>query len=81
MFMNAEDTVKIYCPAYLANGGAMAYSQLGTSRIEPNTPMIFELKVLECQSKVDDILAINKRYFNKPPGNVVQSGLKSFSGD
>jgi len=42
-YLRAGEKVRIYCPSYLANGGAQAVSQLGRTIVYPNTPLIFNI--------------------------------------
>jgi len=80
-YLRQGETVRIYCPAYLANGGSRAFSHLGLSVIQPNTPVYFDIEVLECQAKHTDLVSIGRTAFKAPTRNVVESGLKNFTGN
>ena len=80
MYLHSQETVRIYCPAYLASGGARAYSQLGNTVIPEGTPLIFDIKVLECQGKPEDLISVGRKYFKKSTTPVIESGLKAFKG-
>jgi FKBP-type peptidyl-prolyl cis-trans isomerase len=48
ILLHAGEQIKISCPAYLANGGAEMYSQIDSKKIPPNTPLTYNLEILEC---------------------------------
>jgi len=78
IYLREGTKTTIHCPAYLSNGGAMGYSQLGYSKIYPNTPITFELEVLECKPNVSDLISIGKKSQVWNDGRVVNSGLQAF---
>lgn len=80
-YLRQGESVRIYCPAYLSNGGQRAFSQTGLSVIQPNTPIYFDIEILECQAKPEDLISIGRNFFKAPVKNVVESGLKSFKGN
>jgi hypothetical protein len=80
MYLHSQESVRIYCPAYLANGGAIAYSQIGNSIIPQDTPLIFDIKVLECQGRHEDLISVGRKNFKSSNTTVLNSGLKPFKG-
>jgi FKBP-type peptidyl-prolyl cis-trans isomerase len=52
ILLHAGERIKIACPAYLANGGAEMYSHIGSKKIPANTPLTYEIEILECAPKL-----------------------------
>jgi FKBP-type peptidyl-prolyl cis-trans isomerase len=76
ILLHAGEKIRISCPAYLSNGGAEAYSQMDSKKIPSDTPLTYELEILECKDKFTDLSAAGKAHFHKKTeGNVVDSGL------
>ena len=48
ILLHAGEKLKISCPAYLANGGSEEYSHIGSKKIPANTPLTYEIEILEC---------------------------------
>lgn len=46
--LHAGEQARVACPAYLSNGGAEAYSHMGSKKIPSNTPLTYDIEVLEC---------------------------------
>jgi hypothetical protein len=80
MFLQATERISMYCPSYLANGGATTYSQLGSTPIPANTPMYFDIQVVECQAKLEDMLSIGRKFFKPVSDSIIGSGLQNFTG-
>ena len=58
------------------------YSHFDSKKIHADTPLTYELEVLECQPRLENIGSTRKRFFHqKAKGNVLHSALGSFSGD
>lgn len=82
ILLHSNEKIKVSCPAYLSNGGAVQYSHFGSQKIPANTPLIYELEILECSHRFEDLLAVGKKfYFLKTEGNIVHSDLPKFNGD
>lgn len=82
LYLQEGEEIKVLCPAYLANGGVRAYSQLGSTQIRANTPIYFTLKVLECQPKLEDLISVGRKFFkaaDKTP--IIGSSLKNWTGN
>jgi hypothetical protein len=57
-------------------------SQLGRTRIYPNTPIVFDIEVLECEKDFKKLLSIGRTFQTHVEGSrVVGSGLKPFEGN
>lgn len=65
--MQAGQRVKTYCPAYLSYGGTPKYGHFGNDLIPADSPLVFELDILECENTIDKINAANKKAGNKAP--------------
>ena len=48
ILLQSGENIRISCPAYLANGGAESYSHFGSQKIPANTPITYDLEILEC---------------------------------
>lgn len=91
--LHKGEKLKIECPAYLALGGAEVYSHFDSFRIPNNTPLTFELEVMNCESskKIKDFnkgneafgVAVVKKHSaaEKGPNQFVGSGMKSHESD
>jgi hypothetical protein len=60
--MNLGGQISIACPAYLSNGGREEYSHMGSLKIPSNTPLTYELEVLECEGSIDSINEKSKKH-------------------
>lgn len=64
--LKAGQQIKMDCPAYEANGGAEVYGDFDSFRIPKNTPLTYELDVLECDSNLEEFNKKMKKYHTKP---------------
>lgn len=86
--LNQGEKISISCPAYLSNGGREEYSHMGSKKIPSNTPLTYELEVLECEDSIDKIndkskkhgVHLNKHY-HKKAHHLIHSKLKPWDGD
>jgi FKBP-type peptidyl-prolyl cis-trans isomerase len=62
--MHAGDSLKIYCPSFYAYGGEKKYSQFDSDIIEPNSDLLFSLKVIECEETHKHLNYMNKKNKN-----------------
>ena len=65
--MHAGQQMKVFCPGYLAYGGAARYGHYDLDVIPADMPVVFELEVLECQQGIDNINRVNKKKKNNAP--------------
>ena len=81
--LNAGEKIKLACPAYLSNGGTEYYSHLSSKKIPEQTPLTYELEILECEptvakinkaGKKDHAVPINE--FNHKTGNILENTKK-----
>lgn len=43
---------------------------------------MFELKLIECQANLEDLLSVGRTFFKKKTGdNIIGSGLKAYTGN
>jgi len=64
--LHAGETIRISCPAYLSNGGAELYSHFGSKKIPANTPLTYDLEILECDENLADITEKGKKHNAEP---------------
>ena len=57
--LHAGEKIKMFCPAWSANGGAEVYGDFDSFRIPVNTDLTYDLEVIECQPSID---TINKKF-------------------
>lgn len=79
--MNVGEKLKISCPAYLSNGGAEFYSHMGSKKVPANTPITYEIEVLECQMDLENISRPTDKRFHKKHDKFLHTHLKRFEGD
>ena len=86
--LNKGEKISIACPAYLSNGGREEYSHMGSKKIPSNTPLTYELEVLECESSLEDIHEKSKKYgshvrkhFHQRAKHVHHSHVEEWTGD
>jgi FKBP-type peptidyl-prolyl cis-trans isomerase len=65
--MHAGQQLKVSCPSYLAYGGTPKYGHYNLDLIPADSPLVFELDVLECQQGIDKINEVNKKAKNNAP--------------
>ena len=65
--MQAGQTIKVNCPSSLAYGGTPKYGHYNEDLIPADSPLDFELDVLECQNSIDKINEVNKNAENNAP--------------
>lgn len=87
ILLHSNEKIRISCPAYLSNGGAEQYSHFSSQKIPADTPLTYDLEILDCQPNLKDIqranidlnaVGIKTLDTNR---NVVHSGLKDWEGD
>jgi hypothetical protein len=60
--LRAGEQVKLHCPAYYAQNGEGMHSQFSSQHISQDTPIDYEISLLECERSVDAINLVNKKY-------------------
>jgi hypothetical protein len=60
--LRAGEQIKLHCPSYYAQNGEGMHSQFSSQHISQDTPIDYEITLLECQRSVDDINRVNKKY-------------------
>lgn len=85
--MRQGEKISIACPAYLSNGGREQYSHMGSKKIPSDTPLTYELEVLECESTINQINdkskkhGVNlKKHYHSRAHHVKHSNVKPWEG-
>lgn len=77
-YMHAGQELKVSCPSYLGYGGTPKYGHFDRDLIPADSPLVFELDVLECQDSIEKINAVNKKAKNNAP-MVYRHGMRGKS--
>jgi len=79
--MNVGEKMTLSCPAYLSNGGSEIFSHMGSKKVPANSPIVYEIEVLECNPKLEDVTHPTNKRFHKKHHNWVHTKVDPFFGD